>query len=135
MRAQRLGVSDAGIGLVIETDLERILDQALVDAENIDILVERKLLIYTSDAVDITQRVIDDDGPAAFQYDRTEGFIPLCEALVGHLAGKGVQATADEINIASGSQGVAVLQRPATHWDRGYCGPSAVAAASSRRFP
>ena len=55
---------------------------------------------------ELTQRVIDDYGPAAFQYDRTEGFIPLCEALVGHLAGKGVQATADEINIASGSQGV-----------------------------
>jgi 2-aminoadipate transaminase len=45
-------------------------------------------------------------GPAAFQYDRTEGFIPLCEALVGHLAKKRIQASADEISIASGSQGV-----------------------------
>lgn len=55
---------------------------------------------------ELTQRVIDHYGPAAFQYDRTEGFIPLCEALVGHLAAKSVQATAEEIIIASGSQGV-----------------------------
>jgi 2-aminoadipate transaminase len=55
---------------------------------------------------ELTARVIDTYGPAAFQYDRTEGFIPLCEALVGHLAAKEVQATADEIVIASGSQGV-----------------------------
>jgi len=55
---------------------------------------------------ELTQRVMETYGPAAFQYDRTEGFIPLCEALVGHLAAKGIQATADEIIIASGSQGV-----------------------------
>jgi 2-aminoadipate transaminase len=55
---------------------------------------------------ELTQRVIDRYGPAAFQYDRTEGFIPLCEALVGHLAAKSVQATAEEIIVASGSQGV-----------------------------
>jgi 2-aminoadipate transaminase len=55
---------------------------------------------------ELTQRVIDTYGAGAFQYDRTEGFIPLCEALVGHLAAKEVQATADEIIIASGSQGV-----------------------------
>jgi 2-aminoadipate transaminase len=55
---------------------------------------------------ELTQRVIDAYGPAAFQYDRTEGFIPLCEALVGHLAAKSVQASADEIIVASGSQGV-----------------------------
>ena len=55
---------------------------------------------------ELTQRVIDTYGPAAFQYDRTEGFIPLCEALVGHLAKKDVLATADEVIISSGSQGV-----------------------------
>jgi 2-aminoadipate transaminase len=54
---------------------------------------------------ELTARVIDRYGPQAFQYDRTEGFIPLCEALVGHLAQKGVRASPDEIVIASGSQG------------------------------
>jgi 2-aminoadipate transaminase len=54
---------------------------------------------------ELTARVIDRYGSQAFQYDRTEGFIPLNEALVGHLAGKGVRASPDEIIIASGSQG------------------------------
>jgi 2-aminoadipate transaminase len=54
---------------------------------------------------ELTARVIDRYGSQAFQYDRTEGFIPLCEALVGHLAHKGVRASPDEILITSGSQG------------------------------
>jgi 2-aminoadipate transaminase len=54
---------------------------------------------------ELTARVIDRYGSQAFQYDRTEGFIPLCEVLVGHLAQKGVRAAPDEISIASGSQG------------------------------
>jgi 2-aminoadipate transaminase len=54
---------------------------------------------------ELTARVIARYGSQAFQYDRTEGFIPLCEALVGHLSLKGVHASADEIIIASGSQG------------------------------
>jgi 2-aminoadipate transaminase len=54
---------------------------------------------------ELTARVIDRYGSQAFQYDRTEGFIPLCEALVGHLAQKGVHAAPDEIIIGSGSQG------------------------------
>lgn len=45
-------------------------------------------------------------GSSAFQYDATEGFGPLREALVDHLAAKGVQAMAKEILISSGSQGV-----------------------------
>jgi 2-aminoadipate transaminase len=45
-------------------------------------------------------------GARAFQYDATEGFGPLREALVDHLAHKGVQAEPDEILISSGSQGV-----------------------------
>jgi len=42
----------------------------------------------------------------AFQYDLTEGFIPLREALVDYLQKKGVRASVDEILITSGSQGV-----------------------------
>ncbi len=45
-------------------------------------------------------------GPRAFQYEATEGFAPLREALVGYLAGKGVQASASDILVTSGSQGV-----------------------------
>jgi 2-aminoadipate transaminase len=45
-------------------------------------------------------------GAAALQYDATEGFGPLREALTGYLAGKGIRAQAEEILIASGSQGV-----------------------------
>jgi 2-aminoadipate transaminase len=45
-------------------------------------------------------------GSRAFQYDATEGFAPLREALVDHLARKGVVATPEEILISSGSQGV-----------------------------
>lgn len=45
-------------------------------------------------------------GARAFQYDATEGFTPLREALVDHLARKGIGASADEILISSGSQGV-----------------------------
>ena len=54
---------------------------------------------------ELTARVIERYGSQAFQYDRTEGFIPLCEALVGHLAQKGVRASPEEIVVASGSQG------------------------------
>ena len=45
-------------------------------------------------------------GAKAFQYDATEGFEPLREALTGFLANKGVAATADEVLITSGSQGI-----------------------------
>ncbi len=41
----------------------------------------------------------------ALQYDLTEGFMPLREALVDHLASKGIAASPGEIIIASGSQG------------------------------
>ncbi len=50
--------------------------------------------------------VVEKYGPRAFQYEATEGFAPLREALVGYLANKGVQASANGILIASGSQGV-----------------------------
>ncbi|MBN1582876.1 MAG: PLP-dependent aminotransferase family protein, partial [Anaerolineae bacterium] len=50
--------------------------------------------------------VIEKYESQAFQYDLTEGFTPLREALVGHLAHKEVTATADEILVSSGSQGI-----------------------------
>ena len=54
----------------------------------------------------LTEIVLSKYGSAALQYDRTEGFGPLREALVDHLAGSGVLAGSDEILVASGSQGV-----------------------------
>lgn len=54
----------------------------------------------------ITATVIEKYGAGAFQYDLTEGFGPLREALVGYLAAKGIAATTAKILIASGSQGV-----------------------------
>ena len=55
---------------------------------------------------ELTAKVIDKYASGAFQYDLTEGFPPLREALVTYLAQKGIAATAAEIMIASGSQGV-----------------------------
>ena len=54
----------------------------------------------------ITATVIEKYGAGAFQYDLTEGFGPLRDALVGYLAEKGIAATTANILIASGSQGV-----------------------------
>ncbi|MCC6628852.1 MAG: PLP-dependent aminotransferase family protein [Chloroflexi bacterium] len=55
---------------------------------------------------ELTGMVLQKYGPRAFQYDATEGFGPLREALVDHLAARGVPATAGDILIATGSQGV-----------------------------
>ncbi len=45
-------------------------------------------------------------GPAALQYDRTEGFGPFCEALTVHLQErKGICVDPDALLISSGSQG------------------------------
>lgn len=55
---------------------------------------------------ELTSRVIEKYSSQAFQYDRTEGFIPLREALVDYLQKKGICSSADEILIASGSQGI-----------------------------
>ena len=54
----------------------------------------------------IYQTVLDRYGAAALQYDPTEGFGPLREALADHLRPSGIGAAANEILIASGSQGV-----------------------------
>jgi len=55
---------------------------------------------------ELTAIVIDKYGSAAFQYDPTEGFGPLREALVDYLRQKGLECRQKEILVASGSQGV-----------------------------
>ncbi|MFH1157051.1 MAG: PLP-dependent aminotransferase family protein [Pseudomonadota bacterium] len=55
---------------------------------------------------EITRAVLDRYGSSALQYDLTEGFLPLRQALVGLLSERGIQATEDAVHIASGSQGV-----------------------------
>jgi 2-aminoadipate transaminase len=45
-------------------------------------------------------------GAGAFQYDATEGFAPLRAALVDYVAERGIATDADDILVASGSQGV-----------------------------
>lgn len=50
--------------------------------------------------------VMETYGASAFQYDVTEGFAPLREALAHYLAGKHLMADPKDIIIASGSQGV-----------------------------
>ena len=55
----------------------------------------------------LTKNVLDKYGPASLQYDPTEGFGPLRDALAHDLGSrKGIQAGPEEIFIASGSQGV-----------------------------
>lgn len=55
---------------------------------------------------ELVESVIAAHGPGAFQYDLTEGFGPLREALSGHLGRVGIAASASEILVSSGSQGV-----------------------------
>lgn len=55
---------------------------------------------------ELTATVLERYSAKAFQYDLTEGFIPLREALVDYLQKKGVRASVDEILITSGAQGV-----------------------------
>ena len=54
---------------------------------------------------DLTNQVLKKYGSTAFQYDLTEGFQPLRQALINHLENKGLLATQNEILISSGSQG------------------------------
>ncbi|MDA8141397.1 MAG: PLP-dependent aminotransferase family protein [Desulfobacteraceae bacterium] len=53
----------------------------------------------------LTDSVLTKYGAAALQYDATEGFGPLRQALADHLAMQGIQASASHILITSGSQG------------------------------
>ena len=55
---------------------------------------------------DLTDRVITKYGSSAFQYDPTEGFGPLREALAVYLREKDIPVSAEEVLVASGSQGV-----------------------------
>jgi 2-aminoadipate transaminase len=55
---------------------------------------------------ELTGTVLAKYGARALQYDASEGFGPLREALSGHLAARGVRAAAEEILVFSGSQGV-----------------------------
>lgn len=54
----------------------------------------------------LASSVFDKYGPDALQYDLTEAFLPLREALSGLLNEIGVSAAAGEVLMASGSQGV-----------------------------
>jgi len=55
---------------------------------------------------ELVPRVLEQYGSNALQYDLTEGFLPLREALSDLVAGLGIMATPDDILVASGSQGV-----------------------------
>jgi 2-aminoadipate transaminase len=55
---------------------------------------------------ELVERVFAKYGAQCLQYDRTEGFIPFIEALVPFLEKKHVRASAEEILVTSGSQGV-----------------------------
>lgn len=55
--------------------------------------------------VELTNKVLHKYGTKALNYDLTEGFVPLREALIGHLANKGINAKLENIYISSGSQG------------------------------
>lgn len=55
---------------------------------------------------ELTGTVLARYGSRALQYDASEGFAPLREALVPHLAARGVEVSPDGVLVFSGSQGV-----------------------------
>ena len=55
---------------------------------------------------ELTDRVLTKYSSGAFQYDLTEGFVPLREQVSILLESRGIKATPDTVNITSGSQGV-----------------------------
>jgi 2-aminoadipate transaminase len=55
---------------------------------------------------ELTEKILWKFGSKAFQYDPTEGFGPLREALAEHLKRSKIETSANEILIGSGSQGV-----------------------------
>ncbi len=55
---------------------------------------------------ELTDRVLSKYGAAALQYDPTEGFMPLREALSAYLEKLEIAASPDGILVATGSQGV-----------------------------
>jgi 2-aminoadipate transaminase len=56
------------------------------------------------DFAEACQRVLAERGRQALQYSTTEGYIPLREMIARHSARYGIQVTADNILITSGSQ-------------------------------
>jgi 2-aminoadipate transaminase len=54
----------------------------------------------------LVPQVLERYGSSALQYDLTEGFPPLREALCGLLADREIAATPEDVLVASGSQGV-----------------------------
>ena len=55
---------------------------------------------------ELTDKVLTKYGSCSLQYDLTEGFLPLREALVSVFEKRGIKAAPENINITSGSQGV-----------------------------
>ncbi|MBU1341946.1 MAG: PLP-dependent aminotransferase family protein [Proteobacteria bacterium] len=55
---------------------------------------------------ELTDRVLTKYSSGAFQYDLTEGFVPLREQVSLLLKSRGIDAPPDTVNITSGSQGV-----------------------------
>ena len=55
---------------------------------------------------ELTSIVIEKYGSSAFQYDPTEGFPPFRQALAEYLEQKGITTSAENVVVASGSQGV-----------------------------
>ncbi len=55
---------------------------------------------------ELVTNVIEKYSSGALQYDPTEGFMPLRQTLAAYLQGKDIQASTDQVLIASGSQGV-----------------------------
>lgn len=53
---------------------------------------------------DAHARVLADEGAASLQYSTTEGFAPLREWVVAHLARRGIRCDADQVLITAGSQ-------------------------------
>ncbi|KXG73889.1 aminotransferase-like domain-containing protein [Thermotalea metallivorans] len=52
----------------------------------------------------VTFKVLEDEGRQALQYSTTEGYLPLREKIAARMAKFGIQATAEDILITSGSQ-------------------------------
>ena len=48
--------------------------------------------------------VMHHDGPAAYAYDKPEGYGPLRQAIARHLVDRGMRATPDEVMVTAGAQ-------------------------------
>ncbi len=55
---------------------------------------------------ELTDRVLSKYKSNAFQYDLTEGFMPLREQVANLLESRGIHTSPERVNITSGSQGV-----------------------------